>query len=187
MRRAAKIYFCSAVFLIFLSGCQPEGIIPPKDMSSLIASFYEADATIDLVQEGAPSRANFDSLRVYRPLLEARGYCDEDFRRSLEYYLHEPKKLVKVFTQAHEELQKLADNQSAALLGAEERGDTMDRDATEREPQVLHELLEGAEPAIEKLDEPTDASTRPERKQPQRRQRKKMTKQELKQLEEELK
>ena len=44
-----------------------------------------------------------------------------------------------------------------------------------------------AEPAIEKLDEPTDASARPERKQPQRRQRKKMTKQELKQLEEELK
>lgn len=187
MRRTAKIIFCSAVFLSLLAGCQPEGIIPPKDMSSLIASFYEADAAIDLVQEGAPSRTNFDSLRVYRPLLEARGYSDEDFRRSIDYYLHEPKKLVKVFTQAHDELQKLADRRSAGLLEENEEGDTMDRDATERKPQAVHELQEGAEPAIEKLDEPTDASARPERKQPQRRQRKKMTKQELKQLEEELK
>jgi len=187
MRRVVKIYFCSAVFLSLLAGCQPEGIIPPKDMSSLIASFYEADATIDLIQEGAPSRANFDSLRVYRPFLEARGYSDEDFRRSIDYYLHEPKKLMKVFTQAHDALQKLADKQSAALLEENNESDTMDRDATEREPQVLHELQEGAEPAIEKLDEPSDVSDKPERKQPQRRQRRKMTKQELKQLEEELK
>ncbi len=187
MRRAVKIYFCSAVFLFLLAGCQPEGIIPPKDMSSLIASFYEADATIDLIQEGAPSRANFDSLRVYSPLLAARGYNDEDFRRSIDYYLHEPKKLMKVFTQAHDELQKLADRQSAALLEENNESDTMDRDATEREPQVVHELEEGTEPSIEKLDEPTDAPAKPERKQPQRRQRKKMTKQELKQLEEELK
>lgn len=187
MKRVVKFYFCSAVFLSLLSGCQPEGVIPPKDMSSLIASFYEADATIDLLQEGAPSRANFDSLRVYRPLLEARGYSDEDFRRSVDYYLHEPKKLMKVFTQAHDALQKLADQQTAALHEEIEEGDTKDRDATEREPQVVHELQEGTEPAIEKLDEPTDASSRPERKQPERRQRKKLTKQELKQLEEELK
>jgi hypothetical protein len=177
-------------FLVFLSfltltGCQPEGIIPPKDMTSLVAAFYQADATIDELQEGGHGRMNFDSLRVYRPILEARGYTDEDFRTSLDYYLHEPKTLEKIFTQARDELLKMADRQPG-----EDWVDEEDRD----EP-VLHEGVEKEDLEMEAekrreevLDEAEQEEKALESKvKKQRRQRKKMSRQDLKELEKELK
>ena len=170
-------------FLVFLSlvtltGCQPEGIIPPKDMSSLVAAFYQADATIDEVQEGGHGRMNFDSLRVYRPILEARGYTDEDFRTSLDYYLHEPKALEKIFTQARNELLKMADRQPGEDLV----------DVEDREEPILHEGVEKEDLELEEeLKEEQEEKALERKVTKQRRQRKKMSRQELKQLEKELK
>ena len=161
------------IFLSFLllTGCQPEGIIPPRDMSSLVAAFYQADATIDEVEEGSHGRLNFDSLRVYRPILEARGYTDEDFRTSLDYYLHEPKTLEKIFSQARDELLKMADRQPGEdLLDVEDREEPVLQEGVEKEDLELEE-----EKALE------------QKVTKQRRQRKNMSRQELKQLEKELK
>lgn len=168
------------ILLSFLSltGCQPEGIIPPRDMSSLVAAFYQADATIDEVQEGSHGRMNFDSLRVYRPILEARGYTDADFRTSLDYYLHEPKTLDKIFTQARDELLKMADRQPDEPL----------LDDVDREEPVLQEGVEKEDLELEeeRMEEQEEKAL--ERKvTKQRRQRKNMSRQELKQLEKELK
>ena len=168
------------IFLSFLllTGCQPEGIIPPRDMSSLVAAFYQADATIDEVEEGSHGRLNFDSLRVYRPILEARGYTDEDFRTSLDYYLHEPRTLEKIFTQARNELLKMADRQPGEdLVDMEDREEPVLQEGVEKEDLELEEELKEAqeEKALER------------KVTKQRRQRKKMSRQELKELEKELK
>jgi len=156
------------VFLSFsLMGCEPEGIIPPKDMTSLIAAFYQADATLDEWQNVGSGRMNFDSLRVYRPILEAHGYTDEDFRASISYYLHDPKTLEKICTRARDELLVMADQkQGGALVDVE------DQEAS------LHE-------GVDKEDVEEKDLERKVKKQ--RRQRKNMGRKELKQLEEELK
>ena len=51
------------VLLPLLPGCKQEGIIPPGDMESLLADFYKADATIQLLNEGSTPVA-LDSMRV---------------------------------------------------------------------------------------------------------------------------
>jgi hypothetical protein len=187
MTRTAKIILFPALFLSLLSatGCRPEGIIPPQDMAALIADFYRADAVIDVVQESGSKQLHYDSLRVYRPILEARGYTDSVFRVSLDYYLHDPKTLVKICTKARDELQRVAEQRPGELFV-----DEVDREEpTVEEGEVPVErpgLREGAEPDIEKVEPAPDTNEKPVRKRLERKQRKKMTRQELKQLEKEL-
>lgn len=175
-----KKIFCAACLLIALlsSGCKDEGIIPPDEMASLLASFYQADAYVELAQEDVHGKDPFDSLRIYRPLLEERGYTDEDFRVALEYYLHNPKTLVKICEKASDQLELEADKGMGDLIDDEE-------EPIAEEEAV--ELAEGAEPRAEQELSPADSSDRPVKKAPKRKRRKKMTKQELKELEEQLK
>ena len=190
MGRITKIILCAAFALSILTatGCKPEGVIPPKDLSSIFAEFYLADATIEVVQESGSKSMPFDSFRVYRPILEARGYTDEDFRTSLNYYLHDPKTLMKICTNARDELLKRADMAANARFvddqDNEEEQELEERTAPEK--RIPQAVQEGAEPEIEKLDAAPDTNEKPVRKAPQRKKRQKMTRQELKQLEKEL-
>ena len=84
------------VLLPLLPGCKQEGIIPPGDMESLLADFYKADATIQLLNEGSTPVA-LDSMRVYLPIVESYGYTKDEFRASLEHYLHRPDQMAKMF------------------------------------------------------------------------------------------
>ena len=147
-----------------LSGCAPEGIIPPDDMVSLMASFYQADATVEMVEEDTRNMAPFDSLRIYRPLLEEKGYTDEDFRNSLDYYLHHPQTLVKICAKVSDCLGEEADMRFFEIEDEEPEMDS---------PEDIGEVKEGAEP-------------RQEEPRQERKLRKKMTREELKQLEERL-
>ena len=185
MARTTKIILCAAAALsIFCAtGCRPEGVIPPKDLSSLFAEFYRADATIDVMQESGSKTVIYDSLRIYRPILEAHGYTDEDFRNSLNYYLHDPKTLVKICTKARDELTKLADREANEPF-VDDQDSEAEPMVEERVPQVVKE---GVEPEAEKLDATPDTGGKPARKAPQRKKRQRMTRQELKQLEEDLK
>ena len=167
--------FALAVLLLSpLAGCRQEGVIPARDLTQILADFYEVDAAIDLMQENSRDWENVDSLRVYRPILEAHGFTDEDFRHSLDYYLHNPKTLIKICAQADEELQR-----RAALQPDEDV-------LVVTEDQELPELTEGAEPALEIREAAGDTASKPIRRPAGRRQHKKMTRQELKQLEKEL-
>jgi hypothetical protein len=190
MGRITKIIWCAALALSILAvtGCKPEGVIPPKDLSSIFAEFYLADATIEVVQESGSKTMPFDSLRVYRPILEARGYTDEDFRTSLNYYLHDPKTLMKICENARDELLKRADMAANERIvddvDHEEEQQLDERPAPEK--RVPQAVQEGTEPELEKRDATPDTGDKPARKAPQRKKRQKMTRQELKQLEKEL-
>jgi len=167
---------------LLLGGCQEEGIIPPAEMSSLIAEFYLADASIEMAQEeGSKEMRYVDSLKVYEPILVAHGFTAEDFRISINFYLHDPKQLDKIFRHSRLQLETLAEKQPDQLdmEDAEEPGML-------ENPPVPRDLMEGAEPEQERLEEKAgaDSSAKPK---PQRHRRKKMTRDELKQLEQELK
>ena len=178
-------FLMGAFSLLFLtagmSGCQQEGIIPARDMSTLFAEFYTIDAMVDVSMEhGMDKRLNVDSLRMYRPSLEAMGYTDEDFRTSLNYYLHRPEALEKILDQAWK---KLDDEATHAMENEEEVS------AENETVQVtgIDEVWEDGKPVREQEVALDSAASPTEKKAPRRQQRKKLTKQEMKQLEKELK
>ena len=158
------------------SGCSQEGIIPSGEMEALLTEFYLADAAVDIAMEQTPGGAsNYDSLRIYRPILEKHGFTEEDFRVSLDYYLHNPKRMTRILEHTCVALEEAADRSPGALE---------------------EEEVEGVElvPVDDRVPEPTlrrDMETRDTGAQQkpalQRKMRKKMTKQDLKKLEEELK
>lgn len=203
-----KIGFLAGLLgvLLLSAGCRPEGVIPPDGMESLLADLYLTDACIETTNAaGSDVRTNLDSLHVYLPVLEKHGYTDTMFQQSLDYYLHRPKDFVKIFKNVRIRLEKEAD-QPIDLLDAEEQG-----------TEETLEVVEGAEPAIERepgpivkgkpkeveptekpVEKPAPVTTEevkpvqeeapvPEPKTTKKSNRKRMTQNDLKRLEEELK
>lgn len=164
--------------LPLLPGCQPEGIIPPEEMQSMLGEFYKADAMIELLNDGSYP-VKLDSMRVYLPIVEAHGYTKEVFRTSLEYYLHHPDKLVKIYDRLRAQLEQEASRPARMAIEEEEEEEGIGEDVRTMAPSTG----EGTEPAIERPEEPQPE--KPARQQ--RKTRKKLNKEDLKRLEEELK
>lgn len=185
--------------LLLPAGCRPDGVIPSKEMESLLAEFYLADAYIETMNAmGAESRVTADSMRVYLPILVQHGYTDTMFQQSLDYYLHRPKELVSMYKHVRARLEKLADEELPLFDDSEQIVTEEDVAA----PEETATVQEGAEPAIEKVKD-TVATERPDPKPevkpslkdrpaslppPKKKSnRKRMTQNDLKRLEEELK
>ena len=169
--------------LLMLSpGCRPDDVIPRDDMVTLFSEFYLADASIDVVNSSSTVVRGLDSLRVYAPILEKMGYSKEDFRTSLSYYLHHPDDMEIIFTQVEKRLAKQAEKISETEV------DLGDLRISEEEEE---EILEGTEPEIEKEGETEKVSQAEEQSETEtavtKRGRKKMSRKDLKKLEEELK
>lgn len=161
--------FCA---LLLTAGCRPEGVIPADDMEALFRSFYLADAAVELKNETDGTERNADSLQVYLPLVEQMGYTEEDFRTSLDYYLHHPNQLSAMFQRISRRLAQDAENPEAEIA----REETSAEVAAEVSVGVAAEVTES-----EADEAPADTlSTRP------RRTRKKVNDKDLKRLEEEL-
>ena len=153
-------------------------------MESIFTAFYLADAYIESSNSG-----NFDhytspdSMHVYRPILEKHGYSDTAFQLSMDYYLHHPKELTRIFKHVRIRLEKEADRPLALVDDAE---DIVSEEEVTEEAVDIHE---GSEPAIEKKEPGVKpAPDRNELKKPVRKEskRKRMSKDDLKRLEEEL-
>ena len=163
------------VLLLLPAGCRQKDIIPSRDMEILFAEFYLADACIETANGSRTENyLSPDSMHVYRPILEKHGYTDTMFQQSLDYYLHHPKDLTAIFKKVRVRLEKEADRPLDLADDTEEV--VSEEEVTEEEAEVR----EGSEPAIEK-EEP---GSKPVRKESRR---KRMSKDDLKRLEEELK
>lgn len=195
-----KWLFAGLLCLLLLpSGCRPEGIIPPGDMETLFAAFYMADASIETLNatSGTPTFRP-DSLRVYQPIIEGHGYTEDAFRASLDYYLHRPSDMVKMFKHVRVRLEQEADRPVEQLDtedAGEEEIDPEEADgAVTKHPRGI--VKEGVEPELERepgdlpeVKRVPDLVPKPEKKPDPKpsRKRKKMSKEDLKRLEEELK
>lgn len=181
--------------LLLPAGCRQNGIIPSRDMETLFAAFYMADACIESANGSrAETYLNPDSMHVYKPILEKHGYTDTAFIQSLDYYLHHPKDLSAIFKKVRVRLEKEAERPLEIV-----DGDAEDVISEEEAPEDAMEVREGAEPAIERIEEVDKTEKEepgikpdPERKpqpKPVRKEskRKRMSKDDLKRLEEELK
>ena len=194
-----KWLFSGLLCLLLLpSGCQPEGIIPPRDMETLFAEFYLTDACVETMNSvsGSPTFRP-DSLRVYQPLIEKHGFTEDEFRASLAYYLHHPSDMVKIFKHVRVRLEQEADRPVDRMDTEEVELDAVEQE--EQEEENLNEqkqpkgiVKEGVEPEIEKEPDAlpeVKLDKKPERKPDPKPslKRKRMTKEDLKRLEEGLK
>ena len=164
-----------------VSACRPEGIIPPDAMVSLFTEFYQADATIELTNEiSAASPVRVDSLRVYLPIIMEKGYTKEEFRASMDYYLRHPDDMSKIIGKVKARLDH----------DAKEAGKRLDLQALDLEEEVEEEetveerRAEGTEPKLEQVEDSLPVKG-VRKDKPVRR--KKVSKRDLRKLEEELK
>ena len=199
-----KIIWAGGLCLVLLTGCRPEGIISPDDMVNLFTEFYEADACIETLGYGNYEiTKHVDSLRVYEPIIERYGYTKEMFRESLTYYLRKPDEIISIYDRVYDRLSKRSDDAEKVMarLEAEEaeeaekivEGRDKEDVEVELEPDEPEEVE--PEPVVEiKVDEvpvqvedtvkpAVETPAAPEKKPI----RKKLTKKDLKRLEEELK
>ena len=171
---------------LIVSGCRPEEVIAPDEMVAIFTDFYLTDATVEVANTASThGPVRVDSVRMYQPLLEKRGYTKEQFRNSLSYYMHRPDDMDAIFKRVNEGLEAQAkqDERTEALLDME------DRDAEGVEDV---EVVEGAEPRvekephIEKEEKVVKEKEKPKEKERESK-RKKVSQKDLKRLEEELK
>lgn len=94
------ILICAVMAL--LQGCSDDGIIPRKDMVSIVRDIYLAD---QYIQRTPHMLAQTDSLRVYPAVMEKYGYTVEDYENSLRYYLQEGKSYSNILLQAQRDLE----------------------------------------------------------------------------------
>lgn len=87
------------IAVLFLSGCSQKGIIPPRKMASIIHDMYVLDAQLAVDHEYS---AKADTTSVYGSVFADYGCSQEDFARSLDYYLQNPIKFKEIFTAAHQ-------------------------------------------------------------------------------------
>lgn len=155
-----------------LSSCGQEGVIPPDDMVSLLTEMYVIDGCIE-ASDNRPE--GLDSLEVYAPVIEKYGYVKDDFRNALNFYLHHPSDLSKIYSKVQKKL--------------ESSGKKIDISDNEELPDVLEEPDLGFDKVAD--DEPGDIvpENRHEDKPKEttrRNSRKKLSKKELKELEKSL-
>lgn len=90
MKRTAFIIFLMAFTLL---SCRPDGIIGREDMSDIYYDFYMADRYLNATNQNTLG----DSVHIYIPIIEKHGYTFEEYQQTVNYYLHKPEELTKIF------------------------------------------------------------------------------------------
>lgn len=136
-----------AVVLI-LTGCARKDVIPARKMSNILHDMYVLDAQISQVRKYRPIA---DTTSVYGALLAEYGYTQEDFSKSLDYYLNNPVKFKEVFAAAHKrfeaEVGKFELNPAGALF--EEQDDPVEKAGRIRSRRVRRNAAPEAEEELE--------------------------------------
>ncbi len=164
-----KVFWSTALCLMILSGCRPEGIIPPDEMVDMLTAFYEADAVIETVGSATSEiTRHTDSLRVYGPIIERYGYTAETFRESLTWYLRKPDEIISIYDKVLARVTKSSDEAEKAMarLAAEEAEEAEKAEKAEKivegkDKEDLEIEVEEAEPKPVKPDGPIADTVKP--------------------------
>ena len=93
-------FICVGLFALLIGGCGPEGtppgVLTEKQMVNVLAEIYLAE------EKAGHMGISHDSVKIIFPEFEARvfeqeGIADSVFRKSMEYYKANPKKLENIY------------------------------------------------------------------------------------------
>lgn len=94
--------------LLSLYGCKEEGVIEEDAMAQIYAEMLLTDQWINTTPG---VRTIADTSLVYEPILKKYGYTSEEYRRSVDYYLNDPRTYADIM----KETVKILDARLAAL------------------------------------------------------------------------
>lgn len=94
--------------LLSLHGCKEEGVIEEDAMAQIYAEMLLTDQWINTTPG---VRTIADTSLVYEPILKKYGYTSEEYRRSVDYYLNDPRTYADIM----KETVKILDARLAAL------------------------------------------------------------------------
>lgn len=97
--------------LLSLNSCREEGIIDEEDMAQIYAEMLLTDQWINTTPG---VRMIADTSLVYEPILKKYGYTSADYRKSVDYYLNDPRTYADIM----KETIKILD---AKLVGLNQR------------------------------------------------------------------
>ena len=98
----------SSMVLLSLHGCKEEGVIEEDAMAQIYAEMLLTDQWINTTPG---VRTIADTSLVYEPILKKYGYTSEEYRRSVDYYLNDPRTYADIM----KETVKILDARLAAL------------------------------------------------------------------------
>lgn len=101
MRRPVYAILALAVFV--LASCSGKGIIPRSDMAQITADLFMVDQWFEQNQRYARMT---DTSLVYAEVFEKYGYTGEDYLKSLDYYMLDSDRYVKVVKKSRSILEK---------------------------------------------------------------------------------
>ncbi len=98
-----RFFLKTLIILLFVTVSCSNERIPKDDLSDIIGQIYLADGFTNtnyiFVQKA-------DSLAIYEPIINKRGYSLDDFTSTIGYYINRPGKLKIIYEEAKEKLKK---------------------------------------------------------------------------------
>ena len=100
----SKIKVISTIIAIslLLSSCRDETIIPRNTMSDI---YYDIYLTEELIVSDVNNKALRDTTNIYETIFNKYGYTQEDYQKSVSYYMQRPDKFEKVFLRTKKKLE----------------------------------------------------------------------------------
>jgi Domain of unknown function (DUF4296) len=99
--------------LLFIAACSsnkvPDGIIPQKEMTSLLAEVHIVDGSLYTVSQ-APDTLYKHGMGRYLELFKRYGTDTLQFKKSMEYYTADPDKMETMYTQILETMTAKSDS-----------------------------------------------------------------------------
>ena len=103
-----NIVLVSAFAVLLLAGCNEKDgkVIPRGTLAEIYAEMLVVDQWI---ANDLSLKRQADTSFVYAPILEKYGYTPDDYRKSVDHYMHDPERYSRIL------------RTSAEILGAQDR------------------------------------------------------------------
>ena len=99
--------------LLFIAACSsnkvPDGIIPQKKMTSLLAEVHIVDGSLYTISQ-APDTLYKHGMARYLELFKKYGTYTVQFKKSMQYYTADPDKMEAMYTQILEGMTAKSDS-----------------------------------------------------------------------------
>ena len=98
------------IICYFLLACSspkegiPEGILPEKELVSILKEVHLAEANFELVKTNGKEVAQNTLLNNYQEIYSKYNIDENEFQQTLEYYANHPDKLEEIYSKILENI-----------------------------------------------------------------------------------
>ena len=104
MKLKILIIYC---FLLACSSSKeriPEGILPKKELVSILKEVHLAEANFELLKTNSKEVAQITLLNNYQEIYRKYNIDENEFQQTLEYYANHPEKLEGIYSKVLQDI-----------------------------------------------------------------------------------